>query len=37
LRPSLPGREHLCPLEDPQGFDEIVLTFLRDNDLLSWA
>jgi 3-oxoadipate enol-lactonase len=30
----MPDRGHLCTLEDPQGFDEIVLAFLRDNDLL---
>lgn len=30
----MPGRGHLCTIEDPGAFDAIVLTFLRENDLM---
>jgi pimeloyl-ACP methyl ester carboxylesterase len=30
----LPGTGHACCIEDPAGFDEIVIEFLKDHGLM---
>ena len=30
----LPGTGHACCLEDPAGFDRLVIDFLRERDLM---